>query len=293
MRRSHRTGFTLVEMLVVVAILATLLALLMPTLADAAFAARLAACKSNLRQITVAHTNYASEERGWYPYPATEQRQIEGETRWMLPTGTSPSQSSMLAPYLDGSNSMNPLNNPVLECAQGAKDIGEESEKNNRQYYAFYANRLNAQGGNQGPYYDRDGDGNWQRTWQYAKDESKLLRKVNDEMYFNGYRNNWGWSTTNGYYSILASDWITRIWATSAAYNNHVRGGTGYLDNRKRIKWESGQGIANYAMVDGSVVDFTYPADNFRDTMSMGHITEGGAQTIVFPKDWARDPEVR
>lgn len=54
-------GFTLVELLVVIAVIAILVGLLAPTLAGARSAARLVACQSNVRQLGLAWTMYASD----------------------------------------------------------------------------------------------------------------------------------------------------------------------------------------------------------------------------------------
>lgn len=55
---ARRRGFTLVELLVVLAILLVIAALLTPALADARDAARRSQCKNNLKQITIALHNY-------------------------------------------------------------------------------------------------------------------------------------------------------------------------------------------------------------------------------------------
>lgn len=65
---SYRRAFTLVELLVVVAIIAVLAALLLPTLASAKERARRAACMSNLRQIGLAIQSYAYDYGGRIPY---------------------------------------------------------------------------------------------------------------------------------------------------------------------------------------------------------------------------------
>src|SRR5688572_31299015 len=63
MRRKDSTyryrGFTLVELLVVVGIVAVLVALLLPVVRKARVAARRAACTSNMRQTLMALTAYA------------------------------------------------------------------------------------------------------------------------------------------------------------------------------------------------------------------------------------------
>lgn len=62
----RRNGYTLVEILVVVAILAGLLALLLPLLADATETGRGNTCRNNLRNLATALTNYANRH-GVYP----------------------------------------------------------------------------------------------------------------------------------------------------------------------------------------------------------------------------------
>lgn len=64
---AERRGFTLIEMLVAVAVIAVLLALLLPGLAKAREAGRQAVCLSNLRQAFIACRVYADEHRGFGP----------------------------------------------------------------------------------------------------------------------------------------------------------------------------------------------------------------------------------
>ena len=68
MLKTSRNAFTLIEMLVAVAIIALLIALLMPAISRAGFIARLTKCKSNLRQIGVAQSSYAIDFLNWYPH---------------------------------------------------------------------------------------------------------------------------------------------------------------------------------------------------------------------------------
>ncbi len=61
-------AFTLVELLVVIGIVSTLVAILLPALTKARQAAQTTACASNVRQIGLAAIMYATQNRGNLPY---------------------------------------------------------------------------------------------------------------------------------------------------------------------------------------------------------------------------------
>jgi prepilin-type N-terminal cleavage/methylation domain-containing protein/prepilin-type processing-associated H-X9-DG protein len=66
--RERRKGFTLVELLVVITVIALLAALLFPVLQNALASARRAACISNLRQIGIGIAAYAADNGNQIPY---------------------------------------------------------------------------------------------------------------------------------------------------------------------------------------------------------------------------------
>jgi len=71
-RSTSRSGrdssaFSLIELLVVVAIIALLIAMLFPVLRHAHHKVKRTVCLSNLRQIYMGSANYANQNKGWFP----------------------------------------------------------------------------------------------------------------------------------------------------------------------------------------------------------------------------------
>ncbi len=65
--RTKNRGFTLVELLVVIGIIALLISILLPSLNRAREAARQVKCMSNMRQVVGAMVQFANEHKGWMP----------------------------------------------------------------------------------------------------------------------------------------------------------------------------------------------------------------------------------
>src|SRR5690349_9024165 len=88
---SSSRAFTIIELLVVVAIIAVLASILLPSLHSAQAAARGTVCRNNLQQIGLASMLYADDNRGHLP----------AFLRWLhaTPNSTDP-KTGKLFPYL-------------------------------------------------------------------------------------------------------------------------------------------------------------------------------------------------
>ena len=75
-------AFTLIELMVVVAIIALLISILLPSLSAARSYAKTAACNANLHSIGLAVSNYLYGSRGTYPASYLYPEDKDGGAGW-------------------------------------------------------------------------------------------------------------------------------------------------------------------------------------------------------------------
>ncbi len=85
--RSKRRGHTLVELLIVVALIIMLIGVLVPSISRSVRIAKSAVCKSNLQQIGLALDMYRFENGGWLPNMQSSENDVDlppEDTVWFL-----------------------------------------------------------------------------------------------------------------------------------------------------------------------------------------------------------------
>ncbi len=115
--RPRRRGFTLVELLVVIAVVGVVLAIALPSLSHARQAARSAVCLSNVRQLELAHTMYYDDNRGYFVDAGLDHGGVGDASRaWPVVLAASYGASIALRSPGDAS--------PAWPISQGGNDPG-------------------------------------------------------------------------------------------------------------------------------------------------------------------------
>jgi prepilin-type N-terminal cleavage/methylation domain-containing protein/prepilin-type processing-associated H-X9-DG protein len=137
-RRPAR-GFTLVELLVVIGIIALLISILMPALGRARDQANKIKCMSNLRQVMIGFMGYANANRDWCPFGSRADNPggVDLPSDWIHYRGGIGGEglwSSAIAPYIGGKG------DSVIQILRCPSDATDNRDEPGRYPYSFVMN---------------------------------------------------------------------------------------------------------------------------------------------------------
>jgi len=300
--RAASHGFTLVELLVIVSILAVLLALLLPTLGNARWIARHVACKANLRQHAIAFNTYGLDNVGWYPHPNDLMREKNGTEYHLRPiqrvhNGFVGRVGDIFYPYLPvqkegiaqidryGSNAKaSAEQHPIMRCPEAdylykwrRREIddakGGYAGFENAQSYNFYPNT--SSGIDSGTVRLTPGFTSFAPT-----EPQKMLRKMTDTMVMR---------TDDGpkEYTLLSSDFHRTAGAKVDTWHGRTQ-----FDIRNTyynaFYFYNGPIMPNFSFADGSVLDYQYNTQE-RNLMYVSKKTQGiSGDGYMLPKEWGQ-----
>ena len=224
-------GFTLVELLVVVAIIALLVSILLPTLGKAKEQARMVSCLANLKSLGLSFAFYSTENDGWYPAGCGY-------------GGDPPTWDCLLQPYYE--------NYGLLRCASDKLERASWVE-----YPRSYAININVTWMGPSTYGDNNGYGTYDR-WPCMVHKTSDVTDPGDTVLL-------GDMWESDYYGYMAGRY--NVYPGCGMFFYRWGGGAGYDNTYRRVTYyHRNNDAANFLFCDGHAATLAEDDPNIADT---------------------------
>jgi len=291
------SGFSLIELLVVISIVALLIALLLPALDNARFVARTLVCKTNQRQLVIAMNTYSADENNYYPIVDTTAFSVEpsltirtgvGITAWnnrtMRPLGSYVGYDEYDSQNMSSNATLSGRTNRMMQCPEAVAKNPELRDN----YFGIFAVSLTGQYASKAypsniQKFNTGGPGTYT-----ARDWGQVIMGPDDRMLWKPFNNNFGWDNPSGWTTLITSDWTMRsgVGGGESVVTNHIQGQRAQVSTSSQVAVD-GVVTTNYGFTDGSVRGYTFGVNPFRDQMSFGR-SEGGTSAALVPDEWLK-----
>lgn len=265
-----RSRFTLIELLIVIAIIAILASMLLPALARARYTAKRILCLNNLRQQVIGLMTYTNDNDEYYPMDSGGPVMSSGPDIYQRHANNygPPRTNQLIRSYWGGDADTPQQRTPIEQCPIAFK-LRNDGNYYYCMSYVHYWGRTTSPGGNPGPdagIMKRVGDDFYSRT----EDEDIGVQVLVSDLIV---QDNWGEGRLTNHHDFVPGLTEYTGWRWSGAYSDPLGRTSPYLISHRVSGYYAGQ--------DGAVQRYVVPPVSSASVVPDGFVMV--AQQMLVP----------